>query len=373
MSTLSQANQTQTGPVFFRLAPEFRRCGVYLFVGCLLLVGTVIGLEQLGLGRGWGEAIPLTAFAVPMLGVVLLTQRQLLRVDDRGVWRRRFFRWDLWSWEAFSAGQVHQGTGKDSFILPSKPWRNRYLHLEFLQEHDREHLADRIRCVWTPPPLRPPPEELTIRWGFRRWARLSQEGIEVGQGKRNGGFFPWAAVSRVRITRLGHGRQDFRAAEAILPEVPRPIRLVMHRGRPLWTGADSETLGAFLEQAVPPARLLLTAMIGPPRSVAEADWRILDVNRMEREAKQVMWIYWPGLLAAVVLLLLVVIVRVLQPNPPPWDFARIFGVASMCLLVGCVATLGCYTSLSVKRHINAMRGELAAWREGLQRRGAGVQ
>src|SRR5262249_30865309 len=158
---------------------EYRRCGIYLFVGYLLIAGTVIGLEQLGLKHGWDQLIIFLAiFAIPMLGGALFLCRQLLRVDNRGIWRRRFFRWDLWPWEAFTAGQIHQGTYKDSFVFLSKPWWNRYLFLEFLQEEDREHLAHRIRSVWTPPPLPVLSTELTIRWGLRRWAHLSEKGIE---------------------------------------------------------------------------------------------------------------------------------------------------------------------------------------------------
>lgn len=375
MSTLSEEKPVRSGPLLFRLAPEFRRCGVYLFVGYLLLAGTVISLEQLGLVPGWDRGIIFLAFlAVPMLGAALLIYRQLLRVDDRGIWRRRFLRWDLWPWGAFSAGQVHQGTGKDSFVFPSKPWWTRCLFLEFLQDKDREYLANRIRCVWTPPPLPVLPAELTIRWGLRRWARLTEKGIRVGKGKRDGGcFFPWDTVLRVRITRLEHARRDFRAAEIILPGIDQPILLANHKARPLWTGADSETLGVFLERAIPPDRLLLTAMIEPPRTIAEAEWRFLDVSSIDRDTTQLAWIMGSTLLLAIVLLLLFELMRVHEANQRPWDFARILGMVVRWLSVGFVAILTWHVLLGRTKQANAMRADLAAWREDLKNRRTGTE
>ncbi|HZU37231.1 MAG TPA: hypothetical protein VFA18_15015, partial [Gemmataceae bacterium] len=356
MSNLSKEKQAPTGPLFFRFAPEYRRCGMYLFVGYLLFAGILIGLEQVGLTqRGWGPIILVLAIlALPMLGGALCLYRQRLRVDERGVWRRRFFRWDLWPWEAFAAGQVRQGTYKDRFILPSKPWWNRSLCLEFLSDHEREHLVNRIRDVWMPPPLPVLPAELTIRWGLRRWACLSDTGIKVGRGKRAPGcFFPWTTVLRVRLTRLEHGRRDFRAVEILLPGVARPILLRLHEGRPLWTGADAETLGAFLERTVPPDHLLLTAMAGPPRTLAEADWRLLDVNRMEREAKQMAWIPRLWLLAGILWFVLFIILRVDEPNPPPWGLARTIGAVAMFLCMGLPLIVWGHLLLRRKKQVKA--------------------
>jgi hypothetical protein len=68
----------------FRLAPEYRRCGAYLLVGTLFLAGTAILLQQLGLG--WAPVYAVAILAVPMLGCALLAFRQVLRIDDRGMY-----------------------------------------------------------------------------------------------------------------------------------------------------------------------------------------------------------------------------------------------------------------------------------------------
>jgi hypothetical protein len=144
MSTLSKEKLARTEPLFFRMAPEFRRCGIYLCVGYLLLAGTIIVLTRLELGAGWDHcAVTAAILGVPMLGGALLIFCQLLRVDDRGIWRRRLFFWDLWPWEAFTAGKVRQDFRKDSFVFPSNPWWNRNLTLELLQADDRAYLANR--------------------------------------------------------------------------------------------------------------------------------------------------------------------------------------------------------------------------------------
>lgn len=209
------------GPTrYYRLAPEYRRCGIYVFVGYLLVAGTAVALEQLGLGRGWDQLVPFALFVVPVLVLTVITFRWSLRVDAEGISRRRLFRWDLWPWHAFEGGQVRQCGGKSSFDCPAKPWWNRSLEFSFLQEDDGEFLLSLIKRVWIPPPLPPLPEELTIRWGFRRWAHLSAEGIRVGKGRHNAGiFYPWSALLQVRITRVDHSRHDFRELQLTLPEI----------------------------------------------------------------------------------------------------------------------------------------------------------
>ena len=358
MSTLSQEKQPRFMPVYFRLAPEYRRCGIYLLIGYLIFVGTSIVLHQLSLARDAVQVFVVPfVLAIPMLGTALLIGCYLLRVDDQGIWRRHFFRWDLWPWQAFATGQIRQGVGKDSYVFPSKPWWNRVMFFDFLREDEREHLAELVRRAWTPPPPPVLPAELTIKFGLpRRWVRLSEKGIQVGKGKQDSGrSYPWTAVIRVRITRLDHARRDLRQAELILPEGARPILLVIQKGRPLWTGAEPQVLAAFLERAFPRDRLLVTAMTGPPRSVAEADWRLLDVDRIDRETKQLAWITVPGLLAAIGCLLLLFLWRENQPNRPAWDLARFVGTAFMCCWIGFVAAFVGHVLLTRIKQANAMR------------------
>src|SRR5439155_19647084 len=86
-----------------RLAPEYRRSGVYLVVGYVLLAGTSIALYHAGLGRGRGDTLfSLGVLTLVLLGPALLAFRYRLRVDARGIWRRHVLAWDLWPWDAFA-------------------------------------------------------------------------------------------------------------------------------------------------------------------------------------------------------------------------------------------------------------------------------
>lgn len=366
MSSLTEKEQADA-PVYFQLADEYRRCGLYLILGYLVIAGTAIGLQQQGIGLGWEQVFGQVVIITLVLIWPLLAFRYLLRVDDRGIWRRRIMRWDLWPWEAFATGQVLEGPYKDSFVFPLKPPWNRNLVLAFLQEDDRKQLASLIRCVWNPPPLPELPAELTIRWGLRSWACLSRDGIQFGKGKPDGGcFFPWTDV-RVRITRLEHTRQDFSEAEFNFPEGVRRIRLLVQKGHPGWKGPKSEVIAAFLEDVVPVDCLLLTATTEPPQTVAEADWRLLDVDRMAREPKLVIWITVPFLLMASVMLLYSIL-GVGQPNPPTWDFARCFGAGVMCFYVAFCAFMIWHIYLKLMKKANVARAELTEWRDSLKTR-----
>ena len=98
MKTMAKEEKTGEWPVFFYHPPECRCSGIYLIGGYVLIVGTAAGVEQFVLGRGWNWICVLALIAaVPMLGGARYFLRKCLRVDERGVWQRRFFYWDLWS------------------------------------------------------------------------------------------------------------------------------------------------------------------------------------------------------------------------------------------------------------------------------------
>jgi hypothetical protein len=94
MNTMGGEGRTDERPVFFGHAPEYRRCGIYFLVGYLLIVATAAGLQLIGVGRGWSAICGLALIAaVPMLGFARFFLRKWLRVDERGLWHRRFLYW----------------------------------------------------------------------------------------------------------------------------------------------------------------------------------------------------------------------------------------------------------------------------------------
>ncbi len=366
-----------TGPLYFRFAAKYRRCGVYLVVGYLLLVATNILLQHLDLARHSYQALEMALiFAGPMLGFALLVFRQLLRVDERGVWRRRFLRWDLWPWEAFAGGEVRQGESQSCWVYPSKPWWNRVLALEFLEEKDREYLVGQIHRRWRPPPRPALPEELVVLWWLRRWARLTWAGIYTGKGRRDAGtFHPWSAMLQVRIIRLDHARRDCLGVECTLRQGTGPVALphgladlaLPHEGwRRLWHGADPELVAAFFERAVPADRLLVFAKKGTPRTLAEVDWRLGDLARIRRHCRIIIGLCGTiahGLIP--VWLVVFVILRLGAAKPWPWDLSRGLGTAAVCILASLYLAIFWYVGIAVRKALRSRYAELTSWRTQL--------
>jgi hypothetical protein len=350
----------------FRLAPEYRRCGAYLVLFCLLLAALEVGLKLVGLTPlTWGQLVanPLTVMAVALVGVPVLTWRYALRADDRGVWRRRFFRWDLWPWEAFATGAVRAGTSKDSWVDPARPWHSRYLLLEFLAEADRAAVAERVRQVWTPAAL-PLPEEVEVRYGLGDRLALSRRGIVFRRrGSDQDRFYRWYEVVQVRVTRVDHTRRDFRTLELVLPREASPVRLRFQQFSRSWQGPDAEVVLAFLQQHVPAERVQVTALSGPPRDRAEADRRLADLDRADRQLRKGRWVV-AALLLAYCLLQMTRILTSARRGPLAWDW---FEWLSMGLLFFIFALLGLAVWMGRaerRRRLRALRSELTGWAAG---------
>jgi hypothetical protein len=348
------------------LAPEYRRCGVYLVLFCLLLAALEVGLKLAGLTPlTWARLVasPLTVMAVALLGLAVLTWRYAVRVDGHGVWRRRLFAWDLWPWEAFATGAVRAGASKESWAYPAKAWHSRYLILEFLAEADRAALAERIRHVWRPAALALP-EETEIRYGMGNRLALSRHGIVF---RRRGGdqdrFFRWYEVIQLRVTRLDHTRRDFRTLELQLPRVTEPIRLQSQRGGRRWEGPEAEVILAYLQQYVPADRVQVTALTGPPRDRDEADRRLTELDRADRQLRQARWVV-AGLLLAYGLLQTTRFLANARRGPLAWDWFHWLLLGILCFILGLLGIACWAAQADRRRRVRALRSELRAWAAG---------
>jgi hypothetical protein len=355
------------GPVrVFRLAPEYRRCGVYLVLFCLLLAGLEVGLKLAGLlPRTWAELIanPLTVFAVALLGVAVLTWRYALRVDDRGVWRRRFFRWGLWPWEDFATGAVRTGTSKDSWVYPARPWHSRYLILEFLAEPDRNALAERVRQVWRPAAL-PLPEEIEVRYGMGNRLVLSRRGIVFRRrGSDQDRFYRWYEVVKLRVTRVDHTRRDFRTLELQLPRVERPIRLRFEKFGRSWEGPDAEVVLAYLQQYVPANRVQVTALTGPPQDRDEAGRRLADLDRADRQLRKGGRVALAALLAYCSLQTTRLLMSA-RRGPLSWDWFEWLVIGLLFLVFALLGTALWMGQAERQRRLRALQSELMGWAAG---------
>lgn len=298
MCTVQPVESLTGQPLYFRLAPEYRRCGIYGLVGFLVVLGTAILLIWIDHGfqrnrvRDLLGMLPLFMFLAPYLIWSVILLRWRLRVDDRGIARQRFWRWDAWPWEVFADGQVYSGSSSLSFEYPEKPWCHRILLLHVLAKDDAMLLGDLIKKIWKPPPV-PAVEEITIDYfahGKKR-VRFHRQGIDVRVNAREY-FYPWSAVQKLRITRVDHNCRDFRRLEMLLPEQSMRLRDFRHDLRCRTKTEAREIIAALLLNHVPPDRAVIIACRGPPRSLEECSERLTKLNRQIREHSCVRWFCW---------------------------------------------------------------------------------
>jgi hypothetical protein len=352
-----------------RLAPDYRRCGTYLVVGWFLAIGIGVGLTVADLNdRSWAEmAAVLTILFVPTLGVALLTWRQALRVDERGLWRRRFFRWDLWPWDAFATGRIRAGSSKDSWVYPAKPWHCRYLFLDFLADTDRHALAEQIRQVWTPPVVAPP-DMVQIRYGLWKRLELSPQGIVLFRGRRDPGrSYRWSEAVQVRVTRIDPSRQDFRTLNLELGCGAKPIRLHYQQGNRSWNGPDGETILAYLRQQVPADRIQMTSLTGPPQTRDEAYRRLQELDRSAGDLRKLGWVTGLGFVACV-LILLFPMLEVHLHSPLDWDWFQWLAAGTFVFIL-ILSGIVCWATLAeLRRRLREGHAELATWASGEQQK-----
>ena len=224
MAATVTPNAAESPPALLRLAPEWRRVGVYLLVGYAAIVGTSVWVKTLDAYKGsWNYLVIVSCvLAVPCIGGAVLLFRQVLRIDQQGIWRRRMFRWDMWPWAAFASGAIRQADLQVSFVFSAKPWWYRYLHLTYLAPADREAVAGRIHQIWRPPPLNLP-DRMSIEYGIGHRLTVSPDGIRVSRWRRVDQTYPWSDVKHVAVSRLDHSRRDFHRLKIVLVGGTKPI------------------------------------------------------------------------------------------------------------------------------------------------------
>jgi hypothetical protein len=274
-----------------RPARELQRCAAYFvwlwfILSGIFLCGIVVANRHDD--QRWPLVfLGLAVMALPSLGPAAVLWPYRVGVDERGIWLRRFFRWDLWPREAFAGGAVRAGLTSESWVYPAKPWHGRRLSLKVLAESERGPLMKWIRQAWRPPTEQLPPE-IKITY-FRRHLELSGGGIVVSDEREGQTWrYPWTDVVLVRIKRYEHWRWDFCRLELQLANATQPEILSQSykgNGR-LWDGPDAEVVLACVQQYVDSARFEVTALAGPPRTQDEADRRLQDVDHSYRDGRK---------------------------------------------------------------------------------------
>jgi len=288
-------------PLVVPLGPEYRRCAVYLLFAIALIAWNARWVnelrppeKQLDLRFGLGVLAALALGAVCIL-------RWRLRVDGRGIARRRLVVWHLYLWEEFISGRVREGIELNTYEFPERyPW-DRKLGIGMVAEDDRSAIKEMIRCVLVRPPEPDAPADLCFRFSFRKTARFGREGLAIGpRGKEV--FYRWSEVRAVRIRRFERDRRDFSSLELELPERTVTLRVINQHGRAnrSWFGFSGEpapdpaTITAALQQYVPRDRILVTSLSEPPLSMSEWEDRLKILEQRGKELAVLKRIFWGG-------------------------------------------------------------------------------
>jgi hypothetical protein len=101
--------------------------------GCLLLVPIACWLMAFVQNRNlidqWVSVLLFLGMAAWLSQ--FLTVR--VRVDSTGIYRRRLWGWDFWSWDEFESGLIRKKSSVGGYVNPLRPWWRRSLDLGYLE------------------------------------------------------------------------------------------------------------------------------------------------------------------------------------------------------------------------------------------------
>jgi hypothetical protein len=221
-------------------------------------------------------------------------RRWRLRVDSEGLHRRRFARWQTWTWGDFLAGRIaRDATLSGLFRNPAEPWWKNSINLRVLDGKDREDVLRVCLQFWTPPPLNLPPSLsigvrklwMDIRWYTRTTVSMGPSGIDiVGPGVARS--YPWSDVQRLHIARIEERHPGFRFLRLTLPDRELELQVVRDNEveRRIWKGPKSHIVSAFLMQHVPKERTEEAVLAGQTASLVDIDARLDALRRVRASA-----------------------------------------------------------------------------------------
>ncbi|NLF67747.1 MAG: hypothetical protein GX575_01695 [Candidatus Anammoximicrobium sp.] len=281
MSTLSEANPilgSVEEPLTVRLRSEYRRCSLYVVVGFTLVTVLVAVLPP---QRAWW---PMGLILGPCVLLWLYVQSWRLRIDRTGLARRRLGVWSTWTWSQFADGTVQATDSPLSFRCPTRPWWDRWLHLEFADADVATRVARFCRSLMPVPTAESDaatavsaPTEATIGFGIFRRLRLTAQGIEL-QDRRETGQYDWDAVLTFRLVRriVQHGvvnRLELHVQG--MSDVRGQINSVVIDGQRIGTiGKRQMEWASRLSSLVPPRCWQVFQTFGDLQSRADGEFRL---------------------------------------------------------------------------------------------------
>jgi hypothetical protein len=285
----------------FYLRAELWRAAVWGGAGCLVIVIVGCCLEALILHRGWASALLAHLIFVLLAIGLCFSLLSRIRIDDDGISRRILWWWDLWPWDAFADGGVHQGIGRYHYMIPHRPWWKRKIDLSLLDDSDAKDINELVRRVWQPPARGPIPETLTIQrgWPDGRRVVLTSDRVMISKGGQEREY-RWRDVTHVVIWRLEADRTDFRELHLRVADQELHLNRRLHQGAEImnWKGAPSDILAAAVTERVDANRIAEYSLTGACQSLEEVDARFERMQPRLKEARKIQWLPW-GMLVPV--------------------------------------------------------------------------
>ena len=256
MNSPSDDSRNDVEPLLLRAPADIRRAFSWFAYASLpigvLAFASVYYLQHRGF---WDALVGSALIALLFFLLGLWPQRWAVRVDSQGVATRRFFGWKCLSWADIASGRIEKRLYHVLYD-PQKPFWRRELELGLAGKETRRamEVINRYYVLPPPPDL---PEQLKIRYGFRRVAVLDAQGIHL---RRKGELreYTWRDVKRLHITRPDSVRRDFSRLELYLPDETIELQgLSGAKGkssRLLSTNVRCDLVDTFLRKHVPEVR-----------------------------------------------------------------------------------------------------------------------
>jgi hypothetical protein len=306
----------QDCPRVIRMDPQLRRSAGYVAAAIVLFVPLMTAVWTITPPRA--DANPLVAAIVlgVFFGLLALLPavvfRWRLRIDQRGIARRRLFRFVLWPWEAFADGRIQRGAIPMSYVWKEQPLGGRVLGFDYVTQDDRDLLRRRCEAALAArstidagqdgaetlrvsTPLSS--QDSVIRWPAT--LEFSASGMSLTRrGKHQ--QFDWHDVREVRIIRQRRDRYDFLRLEIDVGD--ERLRL-LEDARARWSGGDGAVLERILRKHLPSEKVLDISLTGRPSSQREFEFRLIQFEKSSRERAVLEWVTFGVCLATSLLLL----------------------------------------------------------------------
>jgi hypothetical protein len=276
----------------YRIAPEFRRCCWYGIIGVAVLGGVLCWVARFVQNRPINVAIVCAPFVL-LVAALTLALRWRLSVDSHGIARRRFFRWDLWTWADLASGRIRK-LHPYALVDPNRPWWSRKLRFDYLAGDQVRAVVAAINTHYQLPPPPKAPESLTIKYGFRRTATLDRNGVQLlVRGTPH--TYLWHEIRGVHITRMDPVRRDFKSLEIAIPDQEIELALVttQYGTNPTWRGATSEEISEFLVRHLAPDRIDTSIVSEPLKRREDIEKKLKAARSAQRQMAIVLAVVLP--------------------------------------------------------------------------------